>query len=120
MLKGVSEMKTKLLMLSRGSREAAIEGVDIFGNTEMNEMQARVPVKTGELKSSGYVDRPVVRGTHITQEMGFTAEHAMVVHEDLEAFHYNGEAKFMESVHNESEPYFATRVGNYVKRKLGL
>ena len=45
--------------------------------------------------------------------MGFggpAAGYAIYVHEDLGAFHPVGDAKFMESVLNESRPFLAKRI----------
>lgn len=117
---GVKEMKAKMALLGMQFRQSVTRAVTNFGIIEMNEMQERVPMDTGELSNSGFVGKPEIKGNHVTLQLGFTAPHAMVVHEDLEAKHTNGEAKYLESVLNESEPFFADRVGEDVKRDLGL
>jgi hypothetical protein len=54
--------------------------------------QELVPVNTGELKESGaVVDGMVV----------YTADHAIPVHENLEARHPRGQAKFLEAAVNQ-------------------
>lgn len=117
---GALEMRVKMKDLSKRAQQSVVDGVEEFERVEMKEMQRRVPKDTGELHDSGYIDKPEIQGNNIVGGMGFTAEHAIFVHEDLEAIHPNGEAKFMESVLNESEPHFGERVGEHVKKDLGL
>lgn len=119
-LYGSLEMKVKMKNLSERERKAVVNGVREFEKVEMKEMQRRVPVDTGELRDSGFFTEPRWEGNRVVANMGFKADHALVVHEDLEAFHPHGEAKYMESVLNESGPHFGERVGEYVRKELGL
>jgi hypothetical protein len=85
---------------------------------EMTEAKKRTPVDTGTLRNSGYVEKPVEKGNHVVVEMGFggpAADYAIYVHEDLEAFHPVGQAKFLESVVIESRPHLAARVARRIK-----
>ncbi len=41
-----------------------------------------VPVDTGDLKSSGFVDDATIRGTRVTVELGYNTDYALIVHED--------------------------------------
>lgn len=80
---------------------------------EMIESKKRCPVDTGRLRASGTVHRPRFAGSVITVEMtygGPAVNYAVYVHEDLEAYHRVGEAKFLESVIRESSPYMHSRI----------
>ena len=58
-----------------------------------------VPVDWGTLKGSGHVETPKLSGSTITVTLGYggaAAEYALRVHEDLEARHKVGEAKYLE------------------------
>ena len=46
---------------------------------------------------------------------GPAASYAIYVHEDLDAWHDVGQAKFLESTINESKPFMARRVGKRIK-----
>jgi hypothetical protein len=100
---------------------------------EMTEAKRRTPVDTGALRASGHVTGPV-EGTSARVENGVrsygrpvtvwsvtlafggpAAPYAVKVHEDLEAWHRVGQAKFLESVVMESAPHIADRVA----RRLG-
>jgi len=62
--------------------------------------QKKVPVLTGNLKGSAYTRK--VSAHEPAVEVGFTAAYAIYVHENLEAHHDNGEAKFLERSLNEN------------------
>ena len=84
---------------------------------EMTEAKKRTPVLTGTLKGSGIVNKPVVSGREISVQLQFggpAAGYAIHVHENLEAFHKNGQAKFLESTLLESAQHMAGRVGRRV------
>src|SRR5687767_4073921 len=55
-----------------------------------------VPIDTGELRDSGYVNPPVETGAGYEIEVGFTAEHALEQHERLDYHHRHGQAKYLE------------------------
>lgn len=62
------------------------------------EAMKRTPVDLGNLKGSAYSDLDPYSGKFV--EIGYTAEYAPIVHEDLEARHTVGEAKFLERAVN--------------------
>ncbi len=95
-------------------------GVDRFVETEMKESQRIVPVDTGELKGSDYQDACTKRRDTWVASFGYTAEHAAIVHEDMEVYHPNGQAKYLEQPFNESAPYMPDRVFNYAAGKVGI
>ena len=65
------------------------------------EAQKKTPVDTGNLKNSAYTDSE--GGKHPAAVIGYQAAYAPFVHEDLEARHTNGEAKFLEKALNENQ-----------------
>ena len=66
------------------------------------EAQLKTPVDTGNLKGSYFVT--VFEGPHgVVAEITNTAYYAIYVHEDLEAAHEVGEAKFLEHAILENE-----------------
>ena len=115
-LKGSDEMKRRLRQegekFQRKLGEALYEEMLI----EAREVFVRTPYKTGALRESEKVGRPVWTGNRVSVTISANTDYALIVHEDLEAFHPIGEAKFIESVLNESAPHMAERVG----RRLSL
>lgn len=59
------------------------------------EAQRRVPVDTGNLKGSAFTRKDPNNDRVV--ETGFNAAYAIFVHENLEAHHDNGEAKYLEN-----------------------
>lgn len=89
----------------------------VEGQIEMTESKRRCPVDTGTLRASGFVAEPMRSGKNIsvTLSYGGAAEtYAIIVHEDLEANHRVGQAKFLESVLNESRSSMAERIAKRV------
>lgn len=120
---GSEQMAKNLIEMGKRGQKAVDRAVYEFGQVEMKEMKKRVPVDTGTLKDSGFVERPTREGHMVRLNLGFggAAEaYAIYVHEDLEAHHTVGEAKFVESVLNESAPFLAVRVAASLYRELGL
>jgi hypothetical protein len=66
----------------------------------MRESKERyVPVDTGALRASGHVERPRISGSRASVDLGFggpAVEYAEYVHEDLNAQHAVGQAKYLE------------------------
>lgn len=72
--------------------------------------EQQVPVDTGNLKSTGQVQLPVISGSSVQVVMGYgnsAVDYALVVHEDLTARHHSGQkAKYLEDPLNEALPQF--------------
>lgn len=71
------------------------------GEVWMTEAKKRTPVDTGVLRSSGHVQGPTVHGNEIVVRLVFggpAADYAAIVHENLQAHHDVGQAKYLESV----------------------
>ena len=84
----------------------------------MTEAKRRTPVRTGVLKGSGHVTGPIWHGRDVTVELKFggpAAPYAVAVHEGVDVFHKNGEAKFLERPLMESAPHLAARVARRIK-----
>ncbi len=80
---------------------------------EMTEAKRRTPVDTGALRASGHVDEHQINGSDVSVTLGFggaAAPYALEVHENLEAFHKVGQAKYLESTLAESERFMAERI----------
>lgn len=85
---------------------------------ELNEAIRRCPKKTGALRDSAKLEEPVVNDDEISIFLTFgdeSVEYAVPVHEDLEAIHPIGQAKFLESTILESAPYMGRRLANRIE-----
>ena len=94
---------------------------------EMTESKKLVPVQYGHLRASGHVRQPEVSGRTVTVVLGYGGPagtgsntedvgYAIPVHEDLEAHHTVGQARYLSSVLDESVPFLVQRIA----RRLDL
>lgn len=114
---GLSQMKAAVTAVARALPRDVAAALRAEAEIEMAEAKRRTPVDTGVLRGSGYVDDPTLRLNVHRIEVGFggaAAEYAVVVHEDMDAFHPVGQAKYLESVLKESAPYLAERIGRRI------
>lgn len=112
-LRGVSDMVSTLRKIAERFPDRVAAAIYQEAQIEMTESKRRVPVDTGVLRASGFVAEPERKGKSIsvTLSYGGAAEvYAIVQHENLEYFHRVGQAKFLESVLNESRPHMAGRI----------
>lgn len=85
---------------------------------DMHEARKRTPVLSGELQDSGRVESSKSKLQVRIVFGNEWAYYAAAVHEDLDAFHDDGQAKYLESVYNESAPYWAQRIQARVRKYL--
>lgn len=90
---------------------------------ELTEIKNRTPVDTGALRASERVEGPFREGRRIWVNIvagGASVTYAFIVHEDLEAFHKQGQAKYIEQPLSESAPYLAERVAKRIDLNKAL
>jgi len=91
------------------------------GEEWMTEAKKRTPVDTGALRASGHVQGPEEIGDTMIVKLVFggpSADYAMDVHENLDAYHRVGQAKYLESVILERKGTYVAEVKRYlVSRK---
>lgn len=114
-LRGLQQMQSTLKKIQQEWPSLVKSALYEEAQIEMKEMKRRTPVDTGELRDSGMVHQPVSTEKKISVALSFGAEHAPYVHENLEAFHPVGQAKFMESVLMESAPFMAERIARRLR-----
>ena len=87
----------------------------------LTESKKICPVKTGYLRGSGYVSEPIIGYGQILTTIGYSAEYAWWVHENLEANHHPPtKAKFLEEPLQMYSKNIPQAVHNEVNRILGI
>ena len=113
-----------LLAVAHQYPTEAARSVYEFAETRvMAVAKERTPVDYGTLKASGLVEPPVIAPGNISVTLGFgggAAHYAIYVHEDLDAHHEVGQAKFLESAMNEAAADFIDEVSSNIARALGI
>lgn len=120
---GAREMRDALRKIAAAFPDHVGAAIYQEAQIEMTEAKRRTPVKTGTLRASGLVARPVRSGRNISVTLSFggaAKDYAIYVHENLEAYHGNppfkgGQAKFLESTLDESAPYMRARIAARVQ-----
>ena len=109
-----------------GERVAASLGKELYREATgiMESSRGLVPVDTGALRSSGYVKPPEQEGNRITVYLGYggpaaqinpksgqsTDGYALYVHENLDAVHKVGTAKYLEMPFDQAKSGMGNRI----------
>ena len=115
---GLEQLQRRLNELAQGLGAEVGNALRAEAEIEVTEMKRRTPVLTGVLRGSLHATGPRYSGRDIEVTIragGPAAPYAVAVHENLEAFHRNGEAKFVERPLMESAPHLAARVARRIK-----
>lgn len=116
---GLTELERALAQIGAQAVDLAANALEAEAEIEMTEAKRRTPVDTGALRASGHVGRAKRDAGEITVRLSFggpSAPYAVYVHENLEAYHPTGQAKFLEGTLAESAPHLASRVAARMRR----
>jgi hypothetical protein len=119
--RGQAQVSANLRALVRAMPDAVGRALREEAEIEMTEAKERTPVDTGALRASGHVTGPERAGKQISVDLnygGVAAPYAVYVHEDMDAHHPVGQAKFLESTLLESAPHMPKRIATRVERYL--
>lgn len=100
------ELETRAKRLNKKVEKAITDE----GNTVLLEAMDQCPVETGTLRRSGTVENPKVKSGDVSVEIGFNTDYALYVHENVNARHEQGKAKFLEDPVNAAAPGLPGRV----------
>jgi hypothetical protein len=116
-LKGDEKLLENLLNLAARVPQEVKRALFEEALIETKEAMQRTPVDTGALRASYVTHKPEINGNDISARIsvgGPTAPYALQVHEDLEAYHPVGQAKYLESTLLESAPHMAERLSKRI------
>jgi hypothetical protein len=112
-LTGRREMQTKLNNVLKQYPDRVGQALYTEMGIELKEVVRRTPMQSGDLRKSEKLIGPSKDVNSIVVLIvagGPDAPYAIVVHEDLDAFHKVGQAKYLESVLLESRSFIGARV----------
>jgi hypothetical protein len=93
---GSEQIVASLQKLAPAALNEVATSAYMWGETVMNESKRECPVDKGFLRASGNVDDPIVTSEGFAITLEYPMEYAVYVHENLEANHPTGKAKFLE------------------------
>lgn len=82
----------------------------------------RVPVDTGALRASGFVEAPITIGSEVVVVLGFggaAVPYALIQHEETSYRHTVGESHYLSKPVEEARAGFERRLAAHVSRFLG-
>lgn len=95
-------------------QQRAVRAMDRFGIYVLSQATERAPIDTGDLRASAQELPAEINGGKVTKVIGFGMEYAAAVHENLNAKHKQGQAKFLESAVRENESKMAAMLGRII------
>jgi hypothetical protein len=116
-LRGFDQLSKGLKDISDNITDDVLRVVEEEANALLAESQEIVPVDTGFLRDSGYVE--ITRdGDEVTARIGYAAPYALTVHEHTDAHHDTGQAKFLEAPLLQRRSQFVGNVKQRVTARL--
>lgn len=116
-VKGRDEIRRNLEKIAKAAPDEIGKALYQEAQIEATESRRRTPVLTGALRASHEVERPVFKGRDISVTIkvgGPAIKYAIPVHENLEAYHRVGQAKYLESTIMESKTFMLGRVAKRI------
>lgn len=86
----------------------------------MTASKEQVPVDTGRLRNTGYVELPKIDSDKISVEMGYNTVYARRQHEELNYLHTVGKAKYLEDPLNEAKPNMPGNIAKSISKDVDI
>lgn len=126
-IEGYKELEASLRRSGLNILSASKQGLYEEGEEIFAESQQEVPVDTGALKRSGYIEKQgnsVDIGYGRSEELGASNQtpntYMVAVHERLDVYHPNGKAKFLEDPVNRHTRKGADSIADKIRKLLHL
>lgn len=114
-VKGLDQVIANLNSEIGNIEGATVGGLLAAGLIIQAEAQGMTPVDTGNLKDSAFTRK--APENEFAVEIGFSAAYAIYVHEDLDAYHEVGQAKFLEVAVENKQQEALQVIAQHVKVK---
>jgi hypothetical protein len=124
MLIGDEKLAARLQVLDKEMTQKTAEALRKAGGEIIRVAIPKTPIATGELRARSFNEGPLQEGDKHMQVVGFEKHagnwdkdnaYAVPVHENLEANHEVGEAKFLEHAVQETESYLLKYLAKEMK-----
>ena len=92
---------------------AAVKAIDDYAEHVLGDAQQLCPVDIGTLQGSGKSEPIQVEGSSISKKIGFNTDYAAAVHENMEAHHTRGQAKYLSTAMSNN----AGKLGPFIAQK---
>lgn len=116
--KGFRQVDKALEQMIRQVPQGVGVGLYLEAEQIMSTSKREVPVDTGRLRSTGYVQLPQMKGTQIGVTLGYGTNYAVYVHEILSARHVVGKAKYLQDPLERAAQGLGNRVAKHAARYI--
>jgi len=125
MLIGQEKLAARLQVLDKEMTQKTADALQKAGGEIIRVAIPKTPIATGELRARSFNEGPLQEGDKHVQVVGFEKHagnwdkdnaYAVPVHENLEAHHNVGEAKFLEHAVQETE----SKLLSYLAKEMKL
>lgn len=131
-VRGLSQARNRLEYFRKTFPNEVAAALKTEAELTMTESKREVPVDTGALRDSGFVDEPKISANNISVKLGYggvatkvnpksgeiTTTYAVIVHENMKAHHVVGKAKFLEDPIKRRRKNILNNINLRVKRAL--
>jgi len=115
-IRGVKKVMANMDKTAKKIDSKTEKAITDVANDILKDAMIDCPVETGQLRRSGTVENPKTNRASITVEIGFHTKYALYVHEDQNAHHTTGKAKFLEDNVNAALPTLANKIKSNMGR----
>lgn len=115
---GIQQTIQKAVRQSDLAAEAFVQGMVYEAEKVMTESQRQVPVDTGRLKNSKFVDHRNDRDG-VVSTIGYRTEYAIHVHERDRNYRGSGKWQYLRDPLSAAMPGMKDRVAEYVRKAIG-
>lgn len=114
---GVKETMTEAMRVSKRARELFTQGAIYEAEKVMTVSQQWVPVDTGRLKNSKFINHNVTRDG-VVSTLGYRAEYALPVHE-IDRPHVVGRSQYLRGPLLNAMPDWRKNIEAFVAKAIG-
>lgn len=115
----IDKLQQRLRAVNKTMQDKTSEGVFAFAGQVMQEAQKTVPVRTGRLRASAFIER-MKRNQHRTDAtFGYRAPYARLVHENPASSGYKWFERAYFRIRNQIQALILKRVVDSVRRVWG-
>ena len=123
-LMGADEVRRNLERLAKGILPEAGRALATEAKPIEKESRRRTPVDEGELRDSHRISEPKIIGGVVAVVISAgnesTRDKDITVHENMEAAHAGGQAKFMQSSTLDAAPSLPTKLGKQINLRRAM
>jgi hypothetical protein len=129
---GLNDLFKKMAVAGMNVQQEAASSLYTEAELLMTDSEKECPVETDTLRTSSFVDAPVINGSKVSVKLGYggaatkinpkskksTDTYAIYVHERTDVHHPVGKAHFLSDPYNDRLPSIKSNIANRLTKRL--